>query len=63
MTPLPTDKYTPVSFRWGKGRENFPATTAPFSLSRFQSRFRSEKSHGEGVTKENRARNGRPQTS
>ncbi len=30
--------------------------------SRFQSRFRSEKSHGEGVPKEETGSNGRPQT-
>lgn len=39
-----------------------PWPVAPFSVARFQSRFRSETSHGEGVTQENIASNGKPQT-
>ena len=57
------DKASPASFCWEKGGENFPATTAPLSVSRFQSRFLHEKSHGEGVTQQDRASYGKPQTS
>ena len=52
----------PVSLRWGRGDENFfLAATGHLSLSRFQSRLRSEKSHGEGITQEGRGSNGRTQ--